>query len=369
VARFFDGERAAAHDVTLQFIAAHDAASQPTADVLLMRATDGTVLATWPITEIRARDRPDRSGAVTLSCSDTPARLVVADQALLRALSKAGVRLATPQRWRPLHWTALVGALVAALLGGALLLDLLPRIVAVALPVAWEDQFGAWAQRSVLRDHRWCSGPAGQRALDSLVARLRQAGGIDRQVRIAVLDDPTVNAVTLPGGRIVVMRGLIDKVDDGAELAAVIAHEMGHVAHRDPTTLLLRRMGLGMVAAALGWNDTLGSAAGLAQSVLALSYNRRAEAAADAAAQEYLSRAGLRADGLGRFFARMETLERQDGERQDEERQGGEGQGGGVPWLATHPPTEERRAQGTHSTTGAPPFSDAEWAALRDICR
>lgn len=345
MARFFDGVRAAAHDATPQLAAG----------VLLIHAADGTVLAAWPIADIRARDRPDRSGTVTLSRGEAPARLVVADQVLLRALSDAGVRLLAPRRWGPGHWAALFGGLLAMLVGGALLLDLLPRIAALALPAAWEDQLGAWAERSAVRDHHWCTGPGGQHALDTLVVRLRQAGGIDRPVRIAVLDAPTVNAVTLPGNRIVVMRGLIDKVDDGTELAGVIAHEMGHVAHRDPTTLLLRRMGLGLAAAALGWNDTLGSAAGLAQGFLALSYSRSAEAAAaDAAAQQFLTRAGLRADGLGRFFARMEVLE---------------GQNGDIPWLATHPPTDQRRALATRSTVGAPPFSEAEWAALRAICR
>jgi beta-barrel assembly-enhancing protease len=354
MARFFDGARAAAHEVTPQLAA----------DTLLIRAAEGTLLATWPIADIRVRDRPDRSGAVTLSHREDPARLVIADQAVLRALSSAGVRIPIPRRWRPLHWVALSGALLAVLVGAVLLLDLLPRIVALALPVAWEDRFGAWTERSALRDQRRCTGPDGQRALDTLVARLRQAGGIDRPVRITVLNDPTVNALTLPGGRIVVMRGLIDKVDDGAELAAVIAHEMGHVAHRDPTTLLLRQLGLGVAAATFGWNDALGGAAGLAQGFLALSYSRRAEAAADAAAQQYLTRAGLRADGLGRFFARLEVLEGHGGDRQV-----GDPQDGGIPWLATHPPTEQRRAEATRSTAGAAPFTEAEWAALRTICR
>jgi Zn-dependent protease with chaperone function len=344
VARFFDGVRASAHDVTPHLAA----------DALLIRATDGTILATWPIADIRARDRPDRSGTVTLSRRDAPARLVVADAALLHALSGAGVRRLTSRRWRPRHWIALSGALLAMLPGGVLLLVLLPQMVAAAVPTSWEGRFGAWVERSVVRGHRRCAGPDGQHALDTLVARLRRAGEVDRPVRIAVLDDSAVNAVTLPDGRILVMRGLIDTVDDGAELAGVIAHEMGHVAHRDPTTLLLRRMGLGIVAAAVGWNDTLGSAAGMAQTFVALSYSRSAEAAADAAAQQFLTRAGLRADGLERFFARMETLE---------------GRGSDIPWLATHPPTAQRRAQATRSTAGAAPFSDTEWAAVRAICR
>ena len=96
-----------------------------------------------------------------------------------------------------------------------------------------------------------------------------------------------------------------------------------------------------------------GSAAGVAQSMLKLSYSRRAEAAADAASERFLTAAGLRADGLGRFFARLEAL----GDR-----------GPGIAWLATHPPTEERRERATQATTGAPAFSAADWAAVRQMC-
>ena len=118
-----------------------------------------------------------------------------------------------------------------------------------------------------------------------MVARLRAAGGIEPAVRIAVLDDRMVNAPTLPGGRVLVMRGLIDKAQDGAELAGVIAHELGHVAHRDPTTLLLRQLGIGFITASLGWNDALANAGGIAQDGLPCLYSRRAEAAADAAGE------------------------------------------------------------------------------------
>jgi predicted Zn-dependent protease len=162
-----------------------------------------------------------------------------------------------------------------------------------------------------------------------------------------------VNALTLPGGRVLVMRGLIDKAQDGAELAGVIAHELGHVAHRDPTTLLLRQVGIGFIAASLGWNDALANAGGIAQDLMTLSYSRRAEAAADAAGEAYLNRAGLRADGLGRFFAHLEATEGH----------------GVIALLATHPPTEERRAHSTRSTDGALPLSDAEWVAVRSMCR
>jgi Zn-dependent protease with chaperone function len=343
MARFFDGEHAAPHDV----------APQLTEGALLLRTTDGGALAVWPFGRIVAVDTPGSRGAVTLALDGQPARLFVDDADLLGRLAQAGVRMPRDRAWRAWHWVALIGSSVAGLIAAALLLDAVPRLVAPLVPAAWEDRLGGLVQAALLHDRHTCKGVAGQRALEALVARLRAAGGIEPIARIAVLNDPMVNALTLPGGRMLIMRGLIDKAEDGAELAGVIAHELGHVAHRDPTTLLLRQFGIGFVAASVGWNDALANAGGIAQNLMTLSYSRRAEAAADAAGEEFLTRAGLRADGLGRFFARLEAIEGH----------------GPVALLATHPPTEERRAHATRSAAGTPPLSDAEWAAVRSICQ
>lgn len=309
-------------------------------------------MAAWPIGRIVAIEAPDSRGAVTLARDGQPARLIVTDADLLRRLAEAGIRLRRGRAWRAWHWVALVGGSVAGLVAVAFLLDATPRLAAPLVPAAWENRLGGLVETVLMHDRQTCKGVAGQRALEALVARLRVAGGIEPVVRIAVLDDRMVNALTLPGGRVLVMRGLIDKAQDGAELAGVIAHELGHVAHRDPTTRLLRQLGIGFIAASLGWNDALANAGGIAQDLMTLSYSRRAEAAADAAGEAYLNRAGLRADGLGRFFAHLEATEGR----------------GVIALLATHPPTEERRAHATRTTDGTLPLSDAEWAAVRGMC-
>jgi predicted Zn-dependent protease len=341
MARFFDGESAAAHEVTPELTGA----------ALLLRGADGSTVATWPIRGIVAVSGPDAGSAVTLALHREPARVVIDDAALLSALALAGVRLRHRARhaW---HWFALIGAALATVAGAVLLLDLAPRLAAPLIPSTFEDRLGNLVEATLTAGHRVCKRADGQRALDSLVNKLRAAGGIDRAVRIEVVDDPMVNAFTLPGGRVIVMRGLINTASDGAELAGVIAHELGHVAHRDPTTMLLRQLGIGFVAASLGWNNTLGGAGGIAQDLVTLSYSRHAEAAADAAGETFLTRAGLRADGLGRFFARLETVEGH----------------GTIPFLTTHPPTEERRAQATRSTAGTAPLSNAEWVTVRRMC-
>ena len=59
--------------------------------------------------------------------------------------------------------------------------------------------------------------------------------------RPAVVRRSEANAFALPGGRIYVFQGLIDKAESADELAGVMAHEIGHVAHRDGTRIGARR--------------------------------------------------------------------------------------------------------------------------------
>jgi hypothetical protein len=151
MARFFDGERAAAHDVTLEL----------TKDELLLRTADGSALVAWPIGHIVAVDAPDSRGAVTLARHGQPARLIVTDAELLRHLGEAGVRLQRGRAWRAWHWVALVGGSVAALIAVALLLDAMPRLAAPLIPVAWEDRLGGLVEAVLTHDRRTCKGEAG----------------------------------------------------------------------------------------------------------------------------------------------------------------------------------------------------------------
>jgi len=183
--------------------------------------------------------------------------------------------------------------------------------------------------------------------LHGVVARLAGAAGVSPAPPVVVLNDRMVNAFTLPDGEIVVMRGLIDTAQDGDEVAGVLAHEMGHVQHRDATREMLRRIGLNMTARSLGWGGNL------AGTLTVLSYDRQAEARADDAALATLSRAGLRADGLGRFMALLEV-------------HGGDG---GMPsFLPDHPGTGSRAARLARPAVGARAFDGAAWQAVRSVC-
>ena len=90
------------------------------------------------------------------------------------------------------------------------------------------------------------------------------------------------NAFALPGGHIYVFQGLIDRAQSPDELAGVLAHEIGHVAHRDGTRTVLQTAGLSFLFGMM-LGDFFGGGAVViaAKTVLRSSYSRRVEAAAD----------------------------------------------------------------------------------------
>ena len=90
------------------------------------------------------------------------------------------------------------------------------------------------------------------------------------------------NAFALPGGRIYVFQGLIERAETVDELAGVLAHEIGHVAHRDGKRSVLQGAGLSFLFGML-LGDFVGGGAVIfaAKTILQTSYSREVETAAD----------------------------------------------------------------------------------------
>ncbi len=131
--------------------------------------------------------------------------------------------------------------------------------------------------------------------------------------RFTVLNSPIVNAFALPGGFVYVSRGLLAIASNEAELAGVIAHELGHVvarhsAEREGATQIAT---LGILLGALG-AQALGlpgrDVAQLGQTVAGLaisSYSREQESEADRLGVRYMSRAGYDPEGMVSFLATL----------------------------------------------------------------
>ncbi len=120
-----------------------------------------------------------------------------------------------------------------------------------------------------------------------------------------VLNANYVNAYTFPGGAMGVTRGILVDLDDEAELAALLGHELGHVnarhaAQRQGTAMVAQVavVGASIIGQAAGYGDLANLGSQLGASALLSSYSRDNEREADALGQEYMVRAGYPAHGM-----------------------------------------------------------------------
>jgi predicted Zn-dependent protease len=145
-----------------------------------------------------------------------------------------------------------------------------------------------------------------------------------------VVDVPAINAFAVPGGFIYVTRGILPFLDNEAELAGVLGHEIGHVTARHSAQQYTRQVtgGVGLLAlqifvpAARPFGDLAGQSLG----VLFLRYGRDDELQSDELGARYASTLGWDPAGVPAFLSTLGRLDEAAGDRR------------GVPnWLSTHP--------------------------------
>lgn len=145
--------------------------------------------------------------------------------------------------------------------------------------------------------------------------------------RVQVDDSEVANAMALPGGLIVVTRGLLDQVESENELAFVIGHELGHFRNRDHLRALGRGVALSLVLVVVTGSDVAGVGIKAADITLR-GFSRRQEAGADEFGLALVYQEYGHVDQAWRLFERWEA----DGNPIHEL----------VGYLSTHPQTRER---------------------------
>ena len=150
-----------------------------------------------------------------------------------------------------------------------------------------------------------------------------------------VVDDASVNAFALPGGFIYVTRGLMTSINDEAELATVIGHEIGHVTNRHSVQQIskaqLAQLGLGIGSILSSDIARYGQLASAGLSILFLKYGRDAENQADKAGFRYALKQNYDVREMTNVFQTLDRISEASGT------------GGKLPeWLSTHPNPENR---------------------------
>jgi predicted Zn-dependent protease len=151
---------------------------------------------------------------------------------------------------------------------------------------------------------------------------------------IKVIDSEEVNAFALPGGFFFVNTGILLKADNEAEMAGVMAHEIGHVAARHGTRQATKAQLVNYGTIPLiflgGWAGYgIRQGLGLAIPMGFLKFTRADEAEADLLGLEYMYKAGYDPTAFVDFFEKIQSLEKKK-------------PGTMSKVFSTHPPTDDR---------------------------
>ena len=158
--------------------------------------------------------------------------------------------------------------------------------------------------------------------------------------RVTILNSPAVNAFALPGGYVYVTRGLLAIADNEAEVAGVLAHEIGHVIARHGAGRQSRATGIGLLGAIAGVLTQSGDVARLGQTVGGLylaDYSRDQEYEADRLGVKYLGLAGYPRGAMAAFLVQLQATA-----DYTKKQAGAKAKAGQFDFFASHPQTEDR---------------------------
>ena len=195
--------------------------------------------------------------------------------------------------------------------------------------------------------------PATEAYLNEVLVKIAPATEAGQPYRVTMLNSPIVNAFALPSGDIFVTRGLLALADDTSEIAAVMAHEIGHITARhaaqraefEKTTALFTKVNTQLLAQRQAQDEAE------ARSKLAIaSFSRQQELEADQIGIKTIARAGYDPYAAARFLT---ALGQWSALRTSVS---GAGSAGRPDMMATHPSTPERVDHATEEARqlGAP---------------
>ncbi|WP_249276568.1 M48 family metalloprotease [Sphingomonas baiyangensis] len=275
-----------------------------------------------------------------------------------------------------MRWKMMAMASAAALAAATPIAAEAPQAQRVQAITAQERAQGQQANAEIVREYGGVyDGPqvAYVKRVGQRVATQSGLATTPGAFTITVLDSPVDNAFATPGGYVYVTRGLLALMNDEAELAAVLGHEVAHVAARHSRSrqntatrnTLLGALGqaiVGAVAGNSGFGSLLSRGIGAGAQLATLGYSRGQETEADTLGVGYLARTGYDPVALSTMLESLAA--------QNQLSQAIAGQTRALPaWASTHPEPGARvaraRSEATRiRATGTARGRDAHLAAV-----
>lgn len=245
-------------------------------------------------------------------------------------------RMRMPRKYSAIRLTITI-ALILPMVGGCFVVKFTRSTLGyLFLPPETERQLGAQIAAEINAQEPILYNRSIQRYITSIGNRVAQASMGDRsdiQYRFTVIDRPDqINAFAVPGGYIYLYSGLLIAAGDEAEIAGVLAHEVGHIVGRHSANQIGTQYGIAtLVSVALGDNPEIikDIAARFIAYGATLKFSRDDERESDAYAVKYAIGSGYDPHQMLNFFRTLQEL-----------------YGGGTSavevFFSTHPPSQER---------------------------
>lgn len=180
--------------------------------------------------------------------------------------------------------------------------------------------------------------------------------------RFTILNSPVVNAFALPGGYVYITRGLLALANNEAEVAGVLAHEIGHVTARHGAARQSRATGIGLIGAlatVLTGSSVVQELGQQLGGLYVAGYSRDQEYEADQLGVKYLGLAGYPREAMADFLKRM------DAQTEYMAALTGNSAGGSFDFFASHPQTDDRIGRASASAAANSDDLDREYGRSR----
>ena len=156
-----------------------------------------------------------------------------------------------------------------------------------------------WDQYPTIKDN------AADTALQQITDRLvRALDSTAYRYQFTIIKSDDVNAFTIPGGNIFIFSGLMEMAETPEEVAAVLAHEIGHAEKRHVVSKLLKELSITAIVSILSGGDP-SMLTNILKEIIGNSFDREQEEEADKFALQLLEKAGIHPKSLAVFFERM----------------------------------------------------------------
>jgi Zn-dependent protease with chaperone function len=228
--------------------------------------------------------------------------------------------------------TSLLIVLMLAIVTGFyfLVVHLVPFIGMHLISVQQEIVMGEQLKAVMLQDDvafRNNKPAAGNKQLQAFADKMKLSSTYP--IRVTLVDDDMVNAFALPGGNIVVYKGILQKLTTADELAALLAHESTHINERHSLRSILRSTANAIIISIIFGDATgiSGTIVSSAETLNGLQYSRSLETEADWKGMNLMLANNVDVKGMRALMQRLQE-EENSGER--------------LAFISTHPLTRER---------------------------